>query len=291
MFSKLKSLREYFRVFLADNRLLFDGIRQRRGANAKEYLLRRNIHRLEKGLRNPECRIPFGQAYAGQTERDFETYRSQLPPAIADWGDHVLAEYRQRHANPALPVEAPADVAIPLDAPDYASLRAAFAQRTSCRHFIAPAPAGDAIAEILHDTRHIPTSCNREAYRVLIVETPEKRDWLLANSIGLTNFTGVEHCTVLAFVADLAAVNHPRDRHVPVMDCSFASLLFALAAQSRGLATCYLNWPIRPNTDRQSRTVLNLPTTQKIVFCLLVGHQNPALSSGKSPKSGRICKV
>ena len=167
-------------------------------------------------------------------------------------------------------------------------LRQVVGARSSCRHFAAPAPTPAQVADLLHDMDNIPTSCNREAYKALVVQAPAVRDWLLANSIGLTNFSGTEHCTVVAFAADLSAVNHPRDRHVPVIDCSFASLLLALAAQAKGLATCYLNWPIRPSIDHAARQRLGLRPSEKIVFCMLVGHARADTPSGKSAKSGRV---
>jgi len=293
MFRKFRSLREYLQVFLADFQLVFGAIRDRRSAHATEFQLRRNVHRLEKGLRNPQCRVPFGLAYAGQTRADFLRLQDRLPPQIRQWAQHVLDEYAVRHGQP---VEPPAPQALagaapppPDSGPDtYEVLRQVVGARSSCRHFAAPAPTPAQVADLLHDMDNIPTSCNREAYKALVVQAPAVRDWLLANSIGLTNFSGTEHCTVVAFAADLSAVNHPRDRHVPVIDCSFASLLLALAAQAKGLATCYLNWPIRPSIDHAARQRLGLRPSEKIVFCMLVGHARADTPSGKSAKSGRV---
>lgn len=296
MLRKLRSLREYAQVFLADFQLVLSAVRDRNSQHASEYLLRRNVHRLEKGLRNPQCRVPFGLAYAPHTQAAFQKLKDRLSPEVREWAHQVLNEYAFRHGMyVGDSVQTPEKSAPPqqiLAGPDsYTALREVVASRSSCRHFTAPIPEPEAIIAMLRDMNNIPTSCNREAYKALVVENPSHRNWLLAHSIGLTNFSGTEHCTVVAFVADMAAVNHPRDRHVPVIDCSFSSILLALAAQAKGLATCYLNWPIRPLTDRESRRILGLRPSEKIVFCMLVGHAKLNSPSGKSAKSGRITRV
>lgn len=290
---KIKRIKEYIDVFIRKNILIFIAIlksKQNKNVVIREKLLRRNVHRIEKGLNNVNLKIPFANSYAKKTFDEYMQIKNFIPSEINVWAFNVLHKYSDLHKLDWFETNfAPKDFKVNSNSENKSYLIDLINNRNSVRHFDSKfIIKNDLIKEILHDVKNIPSSCNREAYKAIVIENDDLKSKVLASSIGFTNFSGTSGCALVMYVADFSSVSHPRDANTPLFDAAFSSILFSLRIKELELDSCYLNWPIRPRIDKEFRNLLDLSHEHQFCFAIIVGKKLENHIEGRSHKSGRV---
>lgn len=261
-------------------------------------LLRRNIHRLEKGLIMQPRRETFAEAYIGETVDCYllAINNQQLCADERKWATDVLGEYfrvvgsnkqidaaRERFASAALPTAASAagqfsvpyaHNTLPACPVDYPQLLTLFQRRRSVRWFQpVPVPA-ELIQQAVAAASLAPSACNRQPFQFYLADNPDKAADIAKCAMGTVGFAENFQC-VIAVVGDLSAYPEERDRHVIYIDGALAAMQLMLACETLGLSTCPINWPDIEAREQLLAKKLMLEYHQRTVMLLAVGYAEP----------------
>jgi len=272
-------------------RLAYLHSRERTGATSA--LLRRNTHRLEKGLIMRPRRPVFAEDYILETVNHFQHVLSQgaLDQSEMDWVEQVLQEYfrvihetptiaraRQEfsrltgpsHANECIPYchgsLAPTQVS-------YDHLSALFRRRRSVRWYLDRKVAPELIERAVDIATLAPSACNRQPFYFLVLygESASK----IAELAGGTQ--GYSHnipCLVVV-TGELQSYSHERDRHLIYIDGGLVSMQLMLALETLGLSTCAINWPDVSSRENQMQELLGLEVYERPIMLISVGYADP----------------
>lgn len=269
--------------------------RQQNSTNAT--LLRRNIHRIEKGLMMENRKEVFALDYIAQTAELFSTLchsdsKTQLSDLLV-WSFDVLNEYFNvvaasvpeveraqsifRSAGFERPVNAASCVPFkfrPL--PDYRPMTEAFRQlaehRKSVRWFDKDRrPSREQIDNAIRTAILSPSSCNRQAFEFHVFDKPQTVDKLMQTVPGAGGFRTDVPVAILV-VADSAVSPSPSDHAVMYIDASLAAMTLIFALQSEGICSCALNWPDTPKLDAVARQLAGFNSTSRPVMLIAAGY-------------------
>lgn len=268
---------------------------------ANRYLLRRNTHRLEKGLLMRPRRDTFAVGYIEQTVNAYERCtRAALPcdDGELQWAHDVLAEYfavsgphpvvdrlRVRfagfdHAECAAKIDSDGaskpyirdltEAVIGYD--DFLRLSR---RRRSVRWFKPDPVPRELIDRAITAGVEAPSACNRQPFHFRVFDDPELVKVVSQLPMGTRGFAH-NFPAVVVVVGELRAYFHPRDRHLIYIDGSLASMGFMLALETLGLSSCPINWPEIPARERQMAELLGLEPDQRPVMLIAVGYPDDA---------------
>lgn len=264
--------------------------------------LRRNIHRLEKGLLMQPRRDIFALDYITETIEFYERAVDRCPDQLADidlgeleWAYGVLSEYfaavRQddpivascqsrflathekfrtsiTHKTPyARAKSAQSTVA-------YDDLLALAMQRRSVRWFEQRPVPRELIDKALLVARQSPSACNRLPYEFRIFDDPAMVARVAKIPFGSAGYSH-QIPTVAVLVGRLSHYFSPRDRHVIYVDSSLACMAFMLALETQGLASSVINWPDFEPLERKMQRTLNLDYDERVIMLVAIGYPDP----------------
>ncbi len=265
-------------------------------------IIRRNIHRLEKGLSMVPRKSLFALDYID------ETLTALANLLLDDKQDLVLLKYAHDVLESYFAVTLwPADAPQPelyqqlsvqikpklvascqlqrqaAPAPYQQRPRANIGydeflvlcqQRCSVRTFLPTPVPKEVLAQAVSAAAQAPSACNRQPFRyVAAMEQPVLNK--LANlPMGTAGYADGLPC-VLAVVGDLSAYPFERDRHVIYIDASLANMQLMLALETLGLASCSINWPDIENYEIKIAKLLKLQPFERVVMLIAVGYPDP----------------
>lgn len=265
---------------------------------ANRFLLRRNTHRLEKGLIMRPRRGIFALDYIEATvdayARALEDHlRGGVPREDIQWAHDVLAEYfsvvdahpvvdnlRDRFTSlppfdraelDAIPYRRDLDGTPPVDFDDLAKLAK---RRRSVRWFDGRPVPRDLIDQALKVAFEAPSACNRQPFVFRFYDEPEKVRALMELPMGTRGFAH-NVPVACAIVGQLRAYPSPRDRHLIYIDGALAAMGFMLALETLGLSSCPINWPDVASREAAIAKSLDLAPDQRVVMLMAVGYPDP----------------
>jgi len=277
---------------------------------AVAYRLRRNIHRLEKGLTMPHRRRRFATGYIAQTVADLETLARRMEEgqcqrfgADIQWATDVLAAYfaavqedavtegaRRRFADlrraaglePSGPVTIPAaERPEPGLTPE--QFRQLVARRRSVRWFLPRRVDRARIEWALEAARTAPSACNRQPIRYIVVDEPSAAVRCASLLMGAEGYAaGVPAVAVIA--GRWRAFEDARDRHLPYLDAGLSAMLFLLALEVQGLGGCCVNCPDLPGQTARLMHFLGLEPDEQPLLAVVFGHPDPAVRLGRADR-------
>lgn len=264
--------------------------------------LRRNIHRLEKGILMQPRRDTFAKDYILETIEFYERAVSQyasMPGSLdegeLEWAHNVLNEYfvinktgsdainlaRERFTvsqdlfNPKNKSKKPYKQADRVKSNiSYNELLKLAQQRRSVRWFLKKKVPRELIDKALLVGRQSPTACNRLPYEFKIYDDPK----LVKKVAGIPfGAAGYSHNipTVIVVVGKLESYFSPRDRHIIYIDASLAAMPFMLALETLGLSSSVINWPDFEPLERKMQKTLGLSVDERPIFLIAVGYPDP----------------
>lgn len=263
-------------------------------------LLRRNTHRLEKGLLMRPRRDLFGLNYIGETVACYERVAASAAPVADDaeetelqWAHDVLSEYfavttpdprtddlRRRFAAIAAPCGGRTKLVpyrrdVEADPPiNYEQLFALAKRRRSVRWFRdAPVPR-DAVDRAITIAVQSPSACNRQPFGFRLFDEPALVQQVAAVPMGTPGFA--HNIPMMAVVVgQLRCYPNERDRHLIYIDGSLAAMSFILALEAQGLSSCCINWPDIEERERRMAALLELEPDERPVMCIAIGYPDP----------------
>lgn len=256
--------------------------------------LRRNIHRLEKGIIMMPRRDIFARDYITET-LDFyaravdqcELKPGSMDPTEMDWAHNVLEEYfrvstgshpvvdaaRERFAS--LEYEPTTRSTIPyvkkqLSSVSYDDLHSLALQRRSVRWFEQTPVPRELIEKALRVARQAPTACNRLPYEFRVFDDPDMVQTVAGIPFGAAGYAH-NIPMIVVVVGKLEAYFSPRDRHAIYVDSSLAAMSFMFGLESLGLSSSVINWPDFEPLELKMQKTLGLGISDRVVMLIAVG--------------------
>ena len=271
--------------------------RSLRKPGESSYLLRRNIHRIEKGLIMEPRRPVFAREYIGETVQAFDSASAAVRDHSSStellWSRGVLDEYfdvvspdsdpkvrraydqyraviEQMAALNDGPKPYPAQVlsAKPVTPDQFAELCRV---RRSVRWYDGRKVPREVIDRAIAAAGTTPSACNRQPFRYLIFDDPGLLERVASIPMGTVGFSH-NFPTLAVLVGDLGAYFDERDRHVIYIDGSLSAMTFMFALQTEGVASCSINWPDLKEKEVALREELDLESNERVIMLLSFGY-------------------
>ena len=258
-------------------------------------LLRRNIHRLEKGLLMKPRRVPFGLSYINETVNAFVVAvdaKTEIKELI--WAKHVLNEYMKITPSNAtvdllrdLVEKSSAKIIEPDETnkknipyirleEDKANITCdellKLAQyRRSVRWFKKQVVNRQIINNAVEIAGYSPTACNRQPYEFRIFDDIKLVSEIIKIPMGTVGFSH-QVPAVAVVIGKLRNYFNERDRHLIYIDGSLAIMSFIYALEVQGIGSCCLNWPDVPKLEEKMAKLLDLELDERPIMLIAFGY-------------------
>jgi nitroreductase len=267
-------------------------------------LLRRNVHRLEKGLIMKPRRETFALDYIDETVACYlmAVNEGSISDQELKWARDVIREYFRVVDTVELAAlrevffadSSVSEVSnyLPYSSSDsqnsdvsYQQLRQLFLQRRSRRWFQQDEVDSELIDKAISMASLAPSACNRQPYYFKVFNDREKIKGVSKLAMGTSGFHHNIPC-LLAVIGDLSAYPEERDRHVIYIDAGLASMQLMLAVETMGLGSCPINWPDVEKRERKISKAISLKSHEKVIMLIAVGKPDPDGGIPFSQKKG-----
>jgi nitroreductase len=263
------------------------------------FLLRRNVHRIEKGLTMQPVRDQFATDYIRQTVKAFRgcvasrTLTPEHPEfnwmysvltcyfdVTATSNHKTIAQCRADFEDVIATID-PGDADSGPQIPDLSTppvkvddLTALAVKRRSVRWFTPERVERELVDRAVRIAAESPTACNRQPYRFDIFDDPVSTAKVAAIPMGTD---GYEHQIpgLIVIVGDMSAFFHTRDRHLIYVDGCLAAMGLIYGLESQGVNTCCINWPDLPDKEAQMAKLLDLKPYQRVIMLVAYGYADP----------------
>lgn len=261
-------------------------------ANKSSVSLRRNIHRLEKGLSMIPRRDVFALDYIEETIEFYELVAAKFPKSNeVKWAHDVLQEYftvvreheflnqlKKRFSSLPKPTAKTTAQLKPYAFRSIARSSVAYddffnlsVQRRSVRWYKDKKVERSKIDKAIKAAKLSPSACNRQPFEFRVYDEPELVQKIAHIPFGTTGYADNIKCIVVV-VGDLSNYFSSRDRHVVYIDASLASMSFMYALETQGLSSCAINWPDFWLLERKMKTALSLQDYERPIMLMAVGY-------------------
>ncbi len=255
-------------------------------------LLRRNIHRLEKGLIMQPRKSIFADDFIGETVDVYVRYVKENAAHGGEkkWFTDVLIEYFSIVKGTDVILEArkkfQASVeltyakekfipyvfdSLPQADVSYEQLHKLFVRRRSVRWYEEKDVEMEKVVQAVNLAALAPSACNRQPFSFYVSESREKAVEIAGCAVGTPGWVDNIPCTIV-IVGDLSAYPEERDRHLIYIDGSLAAMQLMLAFETLGLATCSINWPDIESAEKKMEKLLRLESYERPIMLMSVGY-------------------
>ncbi|MFV0375790.1 MAG: nitroreductase family protein [Mangrovibacterium sp.] len=274
--------------------------------SAHTYQLRRNIHRIEKGLSQKNQKKVFAGNYIEETIIIYEGYinSEHKKKDEAAYFNIVLDEYfAVVDRNPFLnklfhrftlakskytdhiSTNKPEKTDHYLDT-DLKLIEDIVLKRHSIRFFTEKLVPDDLITKAIKVARNAPSGCNRQPFKYIVIANPKTAIEVSNISFGTTGFENLKQ--LIAVVTDHEAYFKEFDRHLGIIDASLSAMLLMIALTAEGISTCPINWPDIWEKQKAISSVINLKPNEQVVMLIAYGYAQEGiripLSTKKTPE-------
>jgi len=280
------------------------GIERNKAEGLVLFNLRRNIHRLEKGLCHPSPKAVFAEDYIVETVRAFGKglANDELDDNTLPWASSVLSLYfdvvaetpttgaakRQFNQIKSSLTELQATDHVPYPSSQRPALSASYeallnlsVRRRSVRYFHEQPPAYELVQRAYEIAKYAPSACNRQSFQFLFYNDKQIVDQLSAIPGGVT---GYSLPGIIVVVGRYDGYFDIRDINAPIIDASLSIMSFLFAAETLGLGTVCINWPNLLDREQRIRKLLDIKPYEFVIMMIGIGYP---LDSGKIPYSGK----
>jgi len=278
------------------------------GEYGKEVLLRRNIHRLEKGLIMRPRRKVFARSYILETVKAYKSllirYQDESNySGEIQWTHDVLEEYfsvvgedmainkarkiYQSINNDVIPNRdyKPYRRLITDNHVGYEDFLGLSKQRRAVRWYEDKKVPRELIDKAITVAALSPSACNRQPFEFKIFDEPELIEKVASVPMGTSGFSH-QFPMIVVLVGKLDAYFDERDRHVIYIDASLAAMSFMYALETLGLSSCPINWPDIKKRENLLSNLLQLEPSDRAIIFISVGYpDNKALIPFSHKKS------
>ncbi len=272
--------------------------RNKRRDRVSRVELRRNVHRLEKGIIMRPRRDVFARDYITETVEFYEFAAEQckrapdsMEPSEMQWAHNVLTEYFRVNTGTHPVVDAArarfqaidfvpeGGERVPyvkrrLSDVSYEQIHDLAMQRRSVRWFEQRPVERELLDKAMLVARQAPTACNRLPYEFRIFDDPEKVRTVADLPFGAAGYAH-NIPTIVVVVGKLESYFSPRDRHAIYVDASLAAMSFMFALETLGLSSSVINWPDFEPLEQKMQKTLGLDVSDRVVMLIAVGYADP----------------
>lgn len=263
-----------------------------------------HAHSLEKGLSHSDLRLGFGktalaalsQAMLSYADADCDpnghAYQNALSVLKCYFDLHesrgfdtrFLDELFGKHLTEALTCGSRMGGAVRVTKTSKESNRsknfaALFQGRTSVREYEDSVVDRGLLDEALGIALKSPSICNRQGYRVRILEDPQLISEALQLQGGMRGYSPPP--ALLVVTTDIRAFLSTSERHQTYVDGGIFAMSLLLALEHVGLAACALNTMFERRQDRRMRELLDVRHENFIMF-IAVGNFRESVLAPKS---------
>jgi nitroreductase len=263
--------------------------------------LRRNIHRLEKGLSYSNVKEVFAEDYIEETVTYLELGKQtgQLDQDTVKWAEANLNLYFSTVKDTARIVAAQRRFAHikntdiephlvpypshqrPKSSISYEELLNLSVQRRSVRYFKDTKVDIEIIRKAYDIAKFAPSACNRQAFGFLFYNDHETVNKLAAIPGGVAGYTLP---ALIVVVGKYEGYFDVRDVNAPIIDASLSAMGFLYAAETLGLGTVCINWPNLPDREQKIRKVIDIKPSEFVIMLIGIGYPD---DNGKVPYSSK----
>ncbi|MBB3344861.1 nitroreductase family protein [Luteimonas sp. RC10] len=276
-------------------------------------LLRRNTHRIEKGMLMRPRRVPFGLTYIEETVHAFHRAVSAgIEPNELAWARDVLLEYMaitpsHPQVDPLreivldasekvgaqnnlkrVPYHRDTDFAPSFNIHDFIALAK---HRRSVRWYASTPIPREMIALAVEAATYSPTACNRQPYEFRIFDSPELVSEIIRVPGGTAGFND-QVPAVAVIVGKLRNYFGQHDRHAIYTDASLAIMSFVYALELQGIGSCCINWPDIEEREQRMGNLLRLEADERPVMLVSFGWPDKSSMVAYSEKkpASKLCR-
>ncbi|EGR1571581.1 MULTISPECIES: nitroreductase family protein [Vibrio] len=139
------------------------------------------------------------------------------------------------------------------------------------------------VNEAVNIARHSPSACNRQSWRVKVIDRKEKIDEILKLQNGNDGFR--EQILNLAVItADLTSCISPEERKQVWFDSGLFSMNFVNSLHGLGIGSCFLNWCVDIKNDKKINSLLSLGKGEVVTVVIAFGYYDDSTLICTSPK-------
>jgi nitroreductase len=259
------------------------------------FALRRNIHRIEKGLLMKPRRDVFAEGFIVDTVLNYQSFIVSRSDSISmdqvKWAKEVLEEYF--NIVKSTPITSKAKKIFESVGNDeqlkgYVPYKRDYTKksninfeellklsefRRSVRWYLPTKVDRNLVDNAIKIANLSPSACNRQPFYFKIIDN-EELVRKVAEIPGGTNGYAHNIPMIIAVIGDLSAYFDERDRHVIYIDSSLATMSFVYGLEVQGLSSCIINWPDVKEKEIKMSNALGLKDHEKVVMMISVGYSD-----------------
>lgn len=253
--------------------------------------IRRNLHRIEKGMVMQPRRSIFAEDYIMELVLSIYKHQDKLSKEERKWAKNTLISYfsgadqaksdaissaykfYMDHLSQKLIDNVPGKL-IPnikntqiktniLDFGDFVR------RRRSVRWFTDELIDQSIINECIDISLQAPSACNRQPFHFYLLQNTDAEK--VASLAGGTAGWKQNIRNLIVVVGDQSFFDALHDRHVIFIDASLATMQLILAMHSNGIGSCVINWPDIPTRQRKLANLIQLKEYEVPVCMLAFG--------------------
>lgn len=297
---------------------VYHHLQQSNNYSSLSFILRRQIHRLEKGLSMKEKRSVFATDYILEAVKNlvrilnYQQTGSSIDQDFVKWCHDVLKSYFMvvsKHPNidEAKYIFQQIDSSLfdKLDSislkswspyprkdleskkiPTFNALYELAEKRRSVRWYLNKKVPRNLIEKAVSIATLSPSACNRQPFYYRVLDDEVLKDTIGAIPMGIRPF--YRNIPVLVvLVGQLSAYVSERDRHVIYIDGGLSAMSFMLALETLGLSSVPINWPDIEKLEKRLEKQLGLEIDERPMLLIGCGYADPdgmiPYSQKKSP--------
>jgi nitroreductase len=263
-------------------------------------LLRRNTHRLEKGLSMKPRREIFAEDYILETVETLRPYKdSSKVSDETKWIFDVLDNYFESVSSSPSIDKASKIYDELKDGLLYRSIQKIgpkkfipyqrknseqsdikfdsfiklCKQRRSVRWYEDKVVSDELIKNAISAATFAPSACNRQPFYYLLFKGPEAQK-ISSVAMGTAGYShNINH--VMIVIGRLDLYPSERDRHVIYIDAALSAMSFMFALETLELASCPINWPDIEFKEKQLSNLLQLKNEERPIMMISFGYPDP----------------
>lgn len=259
--------------------------------NHSSALLRRSIHRIEKGLIMKPRKKVFAEDYIKEVIDVYVKAQKakNFDPQELKWASDVLEMYfsvvgdtdtvllaRQKFVNNIVEINKAKYIPYSYNSlaehkVSYEQLTKLFKKRRAVRWYKDQTVSEDLIVKAVNVAALAPSACNRQPFRFYISSNKQKAVEIAKCAGGTSGWAEGIPCTI-AIIGDLSMYPKEKDRHLIYIDSSLAAMQLMLAFETLGLATCAINWPDVKEAENKLKKIVNLRSYERPIMLISVGY-------------------
>lgn len=268
--------------------------------------LRRNIHRIEKGLIMQPVREIFAKEYIKETIELLYNKNLELDSATKSWSRSVLNEYFDTinlellsggvelkekvkyFFNGETNFNSKPFIRKKTNIPTFRSYQELAYYRRSVRFYENNSVDKSIIDGAVNVAKLSPSACNRVPYKYYITENKENTEGILDCAGGTRGFSSnVTHVAVL--VGDLSNYEYELDRHLIYIDSSLSAMSFCNALECQGVSSVCINWHDEINRINKIKRLVPISSTEKVIMLIAFGYADESRLVPFSSKKDLDC--